>query len=279
MEIKQKDFIIENGHNTSYLNILFMSLFYSTDRIDKYLVNNVPKTIEGEYLYEIIKNKFINKVTNNMSVKSGDINYVRNISYMMGWLSNSDINILMSLHDIQKYYCFLTEKLELKKIEVYQKQNRAPNNQMSSQLLKNLPYININVTNSMIDVKINDLVNSVICNEENEENKMVIINTPLLLPLFINRPQNNKTRVDIMKKIKIEGKMVDYDGVRWKFLSVICKNSNNGSYYGMTNKCGVPIIFGESLVPSAMPIDINDQIIKNKLMEECVMVFYILCIN
>lgn len=263
------EFIVEDGYNTSYIDTVLFALFYPSDRFKNYIEINKPQNANNVFYTELVKSRIVSKLQKNLSIRSSDINYVRNYSYFMGWLAGSPINDLLGLHGVEKYFSFLAMRLELKPIEV-----------MHNNAKVSMPYIQINLPATNNErVGINKLVDNVICNETNTEGKMTIVNYPFILPIFLNRLTSNKTQVNIMKRIKIDGKMVDYDNIRWTIYSIICKDIVANSYYCLFKRGTEWYIFNNKLTPCIVKIKLDDIKVNTRVMEECVLVFYIMKSN
>ena len=62
------NFVIEDGYNTSYIDSLFMGLFYTPSLIENIFLNTLPKKLDNVYLQEIIKDKYVDIIKSGKSI-------------------------------------------------------------------------------------------------------------------------------------------------------------------------------------------------------------------
>jgi len=248
------NFIVEDGYNTSYMDSLFMGLFYTPSLIENIILNNIPKKIDNIYLQEIIKDKFVDIIKNGKSVLFDTINEIRNIFVMYRWL---DYDIICNPQPVNEFYNFVGDTF-LSPIQLQKKGSTVTNN---------VYYININIddkSNNILSLK--DIYIKWLQNEQS-----TIINIPHILPFYISR-MNNKNKINIQKRIKLDPN--DNDNVLdWTFHSAICLKDDH--YYTLLQNCGKWFIYDNNNVPCINEVKMNDMDIINKIMLEVVMIFYV----
>jgi hypothetical protein len=254
------NFIIEDGYNTSYMDSLFMGLFYTPSLIENILLNTIPKKIDNIYLQEIIKDKFVDIIKNGKSVLFDSINEIRNIFFMYGWL---DYDMICNNQSVNNFYNFIAEMFILP-IKIQKKYNT--NNDTLSDY-NNIYCININLdekSENMISLK--DIYIKWL-----EHEQLMIINIPHILPFYINR-NNNKNKINILRRIKLDP-TDDDNTLDWIFHSAICLKDDH--YYTLLQNCGKWFIYDNNNIPCINEIKMNDTELINKIMTEVVMIFYV----
>jgi hypothetical protein len=271
--------IIENGYNTSYIDSLLIALFYKNSSIND-ILDNEPSIPEAYYLQELIKFKFVNQIKKGYTIFSQSINEIRNYSIICGFDTKGNIDEQQLCID---YYNFLFELFKINPIEfqIFEFNNNVMNN---LNILK-LPYITFNLTNdnNIRNLFINWLDENVLTKSCNKIQSYKLNNIPNFLIFYIDRFLNqnikNNYSLDIMNNIKffnIADSSQSY--IKWKIYSIICLKGDsikNGKYYSVFNINKKEwLLFDNNLIPSFKKIDINDNIIKNDIIKECVIVIY-----
>lgn len=204
-------FGIEDGLNTSYIETLFIALFYTPSSIYYNMLDIIPKNINFIYFQEMIKINFIEPLRKNISIQNNIINEIRNFCFLNGWLMETPQKILMD-QDITKYLNFIVKNID-------------------------------DDFTKTIELKItNDIDTKILLEKWNEENIMKIEHNILMAPIYLNRVDNKNHSVDIKKKIKIK------ENIKLEIHSIICHNTkyycifiNNNKWYIFEN-CKIPCI-------------------------------------
>jgi len=259
------NFVIEDGYNTSYIDALFMGLFYTPSLIENIFLSNNPKVIDKIFLQEIIKDKFVDIIRNEKSVLIDTINEIRNILFMYGWL---DYNTLCDHQNINDFYKFIAD-LFTTQIKIQKKNNKQ--NIVSIGEPDNLYSIDITLdkhTDDMISLKdtYDDWLNKSYNGDQN-----IINNIPYILPFYINR-NNNKNKINIQKRIKLDPDDIN-NIVDLVFHSAICEKDNH--YYTLLQNCGKWFIYDNKTVPCLTEVKMNNKDIIDMIMTDVVMIFYI----
>jgi len=254
-------FIIEDGYNTSYIDSLFMGLFYTPSLIENIILNTVPKKIDNIYLQEIIKDKFVDIIKNGKSVLFDTINEIRNIFFMYGWL---DYDTICNNQPVNNFYNFIADTFVLS-IKI-QKKDNVNNDDLVSDY-NNMYCININLnekSDNMISLK--DVYLKWL-----QQEQIMITNIPHILPFYINR-NNNENKINIQRRIKLDPNDND-NTLDWLFHSAICLKDDH--YYTLLQNCGKWFIYDNNNIPCINEVKMNDIEIINKIMTEVVMIFYV----
>jgi len=250
------NFIVEDGYNTSYMDSLFMGLFYTPSLIENIILNTNPKKIDNVYLQEIIKDKFVDIIKNGKSILSDTINEIRNIFFMYGWL---DYDTICTHQTVNNFYNFIAEMF-VSPIKIQQNCDK-----IDDTIYNDIYFINIDLNEknenilSLKEVYLKWL----------EHTQYTIINIPPILPFYINR-NNNKTKINILRRIKLHS---HDNALDWLFYSAICLKDDH--YYTLIHNCGKWFIFDNDQIPCLNEVKMNDIDFINKIMTEVVMIFYI----
>ena len=278
--------IIENGINTCYIDSLLVALFYQQSAIDD-ILNHDPKDACMIYLQELIKSRFVEKMRHRVSIGTDDINMIRNYAVQNGWCNDScDI---YEQQDVSEFYNFLLNGFSANYLE-FEKIKMNNSDGTNNGLIEKLPFIPLHPsieegTTSVRELLIKWINNTLTETNNTEQQYCYCLKTiPSYLPLCINRFTNQgeriHTQVDIMKRIKlfeISDKM--QSNIKWKIHSIICNASitpKSGHYYTVLLVNDMWILFDDTQVPSFKQVDINDRQFADRIMRECVMIFYIL---
>lgn len=270
-------FSVENGFNTSYIDSLLMALFYSHSHLCEILINT-PDESKFIYLQDIINNNLIDQSRNNFSTDSTVINEIRNYSIICGWKNGMNI---LELYNVVDYLDFIMKGFSFKGIQCelinINKQKETINSFNSN-------YIEIKVSDeSTIKKLLTEWTNIHLKNISNDENILSYYHfkeIPLLIPIYLNRSdENNQTnnfKIDIMKKIKFSNNNDKLqNGSRWSVHSIICyTNSGSGQYYSIINSNNQWYLFNNEKIPSMININITNEIVSNKIKQECVLILY-----
>lgn len=279
---KYQPCVVENGLNTCYIDSLFVSLFYRDCEHLNYILENTPSRVEGFYLQELIKNKFVLPIQKNYSISSNIMNEIRNYSVICGWSKDGDIT---DQKDCIEFYSFLIDLFNVSPLEfeILEFKNNTLNNNTQKIIL---PFITLNPTKddtvkNLLQYWINSKTYSP---DENIINFYKLSNIPQFILLYINRFNNdvrNQYKIDIMKRIKFFGiNDQTQNFIKWKIHAIICHTGNNmesGHYYCITTSYDKKwILFDNMIIPSFQQIDIDNEDIKEKIMSDVVILIYTL---
>jgi ubiquitin C-terminal hydrolase len=274
--------VVENGLNTCYIDSLIVALFYKDVNYTNYILETMPKKLEGIYLQELIKNKLILPIQKNYSINSSIINEIRNYSVICGWSPDGDIT---DQKDCSEFYIFLMELFNISPLEFEILEFK--NNTLTNNIQKlSYPFITLypnkdDTIKNLIQYWINSKIYSP---DENIMYCYKLTTIPQFILLHINR-FNNDTRqqykIDIMKRIKFFGiNDQTQNFIKWKIHAIICHNGNNmksGHYYCITTTYDKKwLLFDNMIIPSFQQIDLENEDIKEKIMLESVILIYTL---
>jgi hypothetical protein len=254
---KKLPLIVEGCLNISYIDNLFMALFYKPSYMQNILSNDVDD-LNSLHLQNMIYYYFVNNMRMKNVITSQLLNEIRNYSVYCGWKNNSNF---MELFGVDEYYRFLADKFNQKKITI-----KKNNNVVFSD-----NYINLDI-NKNNDVK--EMLNDWLGNfgEYNFDS------IPDYVPINLNRMQQNgkisDDLIDIKKAIKFEKNNIDENQKNniWVIQSVICNDKHN--YYSIIRDGNNWFMYSNSKIPSLMKIDIKDEDIMYKIKKECVFLVY-----
>jgi hypothetical protein len=248
-------FVVENGINTSYIDTLLFSLFYNIHCND--LLIELPENERFGYLQDLILDNFIYPIRNGHTVTANIINEIRNYSYLCGWKNNSNI---LELFDTCEYFDFLMNGITKKIINIDIKIND-----------KNIK----NITMNYLTFNIEKNTNVKILLNKWQKNNFYFREIPFIVPIYLNRKYEssyNHNKIDIKKKIKFNNDKIN----SWTIYSIICyvKSIDHNIYYSLILYDNTWYLFNNLNYPALSKIDITDNDIKFKIMQECVMLFY-----
>jgi hypothetical protein len=267
--------VIEDGYNTSYIDSVLVCLFYNNDI--NCILEDTPKKPEGFYLQELIKNKFVNPMQRNYSITSNIMNEIRNYSVICGWSNDGDIT---DQKDCTEYLCFLLDLFNCKplELEIFQIENNIikDNTQIISTQYINLSLQKDDTLRNLLQCWINS---KIYCPDENIIQCYKLIDVPQFIVCHINRNKYNY-KLDIMKHIKffnINDQTQKY--IKWKIHGIICETNNNiknKHYYSVctTYEKNQWILFDNKMIPSFKIIDLKDENIKEKIMNDAIIIIY-----
>lgn len=249
-----KEFIIGDGLNTSYIDTLIVSLFYNNNKFVDLMdiLTLMPENIDFVYLQELIINNVVNNINKNLSIDSSIINEIRNYCISCGWKNDNKIT---ELHNIIEFYdWFITGVYGIHEpIIKFESTNEK--------IYTN--YIELVIS---YDTDIRVLLQSWI----NNYNNFTFREVPILLPIYLSHEKNYI--IDIKKQIRI-------DSHTWSISSIICLDKmRTGHYYSLINLDNDTwYMFSNDKIPSFYKIDIKNPITASKIKQECVLLFYRMC--
>lgn len=264
-----ENFIIEDGFNTSYIDSILMSLFYSPSYLESFVLENDPDELNTIYLQELIKYKFIENIRNGKSILCDSMNEIRNYCFLCGWKT---IETLIEKSNVLDFYMFISSKFNLTKIEYQNKKKEIINTDCLQIKLSNTS-TSTSTIGEYINIKdaITELFDTTIYK---------ILNIPIVFPIIINRFETmhiNRTKINIQKRIRVNPQE-EYNDTNWNIFSIICfegETRESGNYYSIIYKLDKWFLFNNKQIPCLKEIKMNDKVIINKIMEECTMILYL----
>jgi hypothetical protein len=274
--------IVEDGYNTTYITSLFVALFYNCNNDIRNILDEIPNEIDGIYLQELLKKKFIEMIRRNLCIYADVINQIRNYLFVIGWC-NDNIDILLDNHELIDFFLFLTKKIKIETINI--ETLNINNGQLEVINNSKLSYIKIIPSNNNCSIKflLDNWINYNINTNNNYYYKLS--NIPPYIIIYIDRfdkyNKKNCSEIDIMKKIKFNNiNDISQSSLRWEISSFICCSGNEVKtckYYTIINNNTEWLKYGEGLIPSFNEINIHREINKKKIMSEVVLLLYKLC--
>jgi hypothetical protein len=273
--------IIEDGYNTSYITTLFIALFYNENENMNKIINDIPVEINGLYLQELIKQKFIELIKRNLCIYSDTLNEIRNYLFVIGWC-NDDIDRLLDSHDLIDFFIFLLKKFRFESIDI--ETINIVNGKIDE--IKNDKFNYIRIIPSKNNTTIKFLLDNWISYNINTNNNLYkLTNIPPYIIINIDRFDKynikNASEIDIMKKIKLNNINDSSQlSLRWKLSSIICyigDTLNSGKYYCIIHNNNKWIKYEEGGVPSFTEIDISLNSNSKKIKSEVIFLIYHLC--
>lgn len=274
--------VVENGINTCYIDSLLVAMFYKTSCMDD-LLNIDPKDASAIYLQELIKTKFVDIIKKNYIVTSNIMNEIRNYAHISGWCESS--TFIDEQEDVSEFYHFLINLFSAKYIEL-EKISLDESHKITKELL---PFIPLNLEKKDTSIRIKDLFMRFLDNFCSDETNKVtscykLSSIPSYLSFVINRYDEGKKKIkckiDIMDQLKFFN-VIDktQDVLKWKISSIICHSGSDpksGHYYAYILVDGKWLKFDDQTIPSFIQVSINDIDIKNDIMDNSTMLFYLL---
>ena len=298
-----KNFVIENGLNTCYIDALLMCLFFKPCAYLDELLTSEPKDPGNIYLQDIIKLKFVDPVRKNFSIMAETMNEIRTYANICGWKSESS-DELFEQQDVNEFYTFLLGVINSPLIEI-QRQTIAEDFNNKSELgsIEKIPFISLNISNEenydemTIKILLNNWMNNntvdlkrEIINKEGEKNVQTvkglniykIMNVPTFVAIALNRftgtdKKRKNTKIDIQKRIKLHHISDDNEGLRWKIHSFICHKGDNiksGHYYSVIQSDNTWLLFDDQAIPCIKEIDILNPLLAEIVKREIVFAIY-----
>lgn len=238
--------IVENCKNSSYIDTLFVSMFYKPSLILNILSDKL-NDLKFTYLQELLCEYFIFQTRAGNVITSEIINELRNYFVFCGWKQNDNF---MNLFNVKELYDFVLSK--------HKKQLLI--NDLSNNNITELNYLNFDIKN---DCCIKQLL-------FDWETQHELKNVPDFIALNLNRSNETTFTVNIMDGFYFKNDRKKY----WGIHSIICKSDNH--YYSVVLGDKNWHIFNNSKLPSLSSVDIYSEEIGSKIKKECVFLFYTL---
>ncbi len=258
-------FIVEDGLNTSYIDSLFVSMFYKPSYIQN-ILSNYTDNLNFLHLQDIIYDYFVHNMRCGYSINSQIMNEIRNYLIFCGW--KNDCNIV-DLFEVQELFDFIINGCSNEKIiEI---------DNIDEKTIFTTNFIHLNITkNNDVKTLVDDFITNKLKNYK-------LVNLPNFIPVFLDRNlfsgKINDSLIDIQEAIQFEKNNIEQDqqDVMWILHSIICySKTDRGNYYSVVYDENGWYIYSNSNLPSLVKINIKDEDIAYKIKKECVLLFYTL---
>ena len=206
-------FIVEKALNSSYIDSLFVALFFEPSHIQD-ILSEYPENISFMYLQELIHENFIWNMRRKYFIDSSTINEIRNYMVLCGWKNGSDV---ANTYEVQDLYTFIINGFHKSKL------NFSIKNNGKDDVLK-MNYIELKVTK-------NDNIKNML-DEYFDRNipEYYFVETPNFIPIYLNRgfeTENAKLNnffVDIKQGISISknNSNIYQKNLVWIIHSIVC---------------------------------------------------------
>lgn len=252
--------IVEDGYNTSYIDSLFVSMFYKPSYIQNILLEDV-NNIKFMHLQNMIDTYFVEKMRMGYVINSGTMNEIRNQLVFCGWKNDCDI---VDVFDVQELFDFIMNGFNKKQLIFKLDKEDMMINYITLDIYKNndiKELLNIWINNKLLSYELKEI--------------------PNFIPLYINRTMGEKyndSLIDIQEGIQFKKNNSNNEQceLMWKIHSIICFSKNERKYYSIITRNKSWYLFKNSKLPSLMKIDIKDEDFCYKIQKECVFLFYTL---
>jgi hypothetical protein len=258
---KSLSLVVEDGYNTSYIDSLFVSMFYKPSYIQNILLDDVVN-LKFLHLQNMIDTYFVEKMRMGYVINSVTMNEIRNQLIFCGW--KNEYNII-EVFNVQELYDFIMNGFNKKQlIFKTQNENDIMTNYISLDVLKNNDIKDI--LNNWIDI-----------NLPSYELKEI----PSFIPLYLNRVNGDKYNellIDIQEGIQFKknNSNKEHHDLMWKIHAITCFSKTERKYYSIIIHNKSWYLFKNSKLPSLIKININDEDWIYKIQKECVLLFYTL---
>jgi hypothetical protein len=260
---KLTPFIVEDGLNTSYIDALFVSLFFKPSHVQNILSDHLDD-LNAMHLQDIIYHNFVHNMRHRYVIDSQIMNEIRNYFIYCGWKRDNEI---LNLFEVQELYNFLMEKFSQEKI-TFNKNNNE---------IIDINYIHLNVNNnSDIKTLLDEWITTTLGNFELKQ-------IPKFIPIFLDRnissTKINTFLIDIHEGIQFEKNNINEEqkNTMWKIHSIVCfSKTHTGHYYSIVQSNNSWFMYNNSKKPSLVNIDMKDYDIACKIQKECVFIMYTL---
>ena len=231
--------IIENSLNASYIDNLFVAMFYKMSHIQNILTNDIDNC-EHLYLHNMIYYYFVNNMKLKNVISSQIINEIRNYSVFCGWKKNLNF---IDVFSVNEYYDFLISVLN------------------HNNLFNKSNYIELNISYNC------DIKNALDVYLENNNLECIL---PSFIPIYLNKKSD--VIIDIYKAITIN----NYANI-WAIHSIICFSKKERQYYSIISSNNEWFLYTSSKKPSLIKINIADEELSYRIKQDCCFLFYTIC--
>jgi len=270
MNCNSLNFIVEDGLNTSYIDSLFVALFYLPSDIHNIFLMDIPNDMKYSYLQDLIFENFVLNMRSNVFIDSSIINEIRNYMIFCGWMDKKD---MMDLHLVSNFYNFLASNC-CKQL-LFKKQNDPQ-------------YIELTM-NGERDDSIKKMLN--------KHNDVIYSfdGLPKFVPIFINRTdiygKINNSFVNINRMIRFDNFEINKETIImddtqkmfqnefWEIHSIIChaKGERGGNHYYsivIDDRQNWYMFSSGVVMTPLIKIDICNNDVSTKIKQECVFLLY-----
>jgi hypothetical protein len=269
---KLHPFIVEDGLNTSYIDSLFVSMFFKPSYIQNILSDYVDN-LNFLHLQDIIYHYFVHNMRCGYTINAQIMNEIRNYLIYCGW--KNDCNIV-DLFEVQELFDFIMNGCSNEKI-TFNNTDSIDTNTITNTNTITSNYIHLNIQkNSDVKTLIDDLIINKLGNYK-------LLNLPNFIPVFLDRNlfsgKINDSLIDIQEAIQFEKNNTDpeQNEVMWILHSIICyTKADRGNYYSIVFDENGWYLYSNSKLPSLIKINIKDEDISYKIKRECVFLLYTL---
>jgi hypothetical protein len=280
MSSNQNQIVLEDGLNTDYIYSTIIALFYAPIDGINGMINNDVADINGFYVQEFIKLKFIYQLQRSLTIESCVVNKFRLFLHNCGWLRDGDSDILKQTN-LANFYTFLISSMleySLKFTHVDTETNTSVDRQLD---MIRITDDHLNITNN--GNKIADLSSAVgrwIKQEILGDNiSYKFEHIPHILPIYLDTRDKdtglNKRYINIMEGLRFEdnGDQIQRQLV-WDIHSMICQTEREDYYAIVIDRNDRFIAFSDKKIPSNWVVDMTDINVVKKVMSEVRFVFY-----
>lgn len=254
-------FIVEKTLNSSYIDSLFVALFFEQSHIQN-ILSEYPENSAFIYLQELIHEHFVWNMRRNYFIDSVTINEIRNYMVLCGWGSQD----ITGMYEVQDLYNFLINGFHKSKL-----------NFSTTEYVLKMNYIELHVTK-------NDSINTMLDAYMDEKlPEYQFPEVPNFIPIYLNRNTETKNTklnnffVDIKQGISVSKNNINKEqkNLVWVIHSIICC-SRNGNYYAVVTNGTSWYLFNNNFqLPSLLKIDIKNEDVSAKIKQECVFIMYV----
>jgi len=256
---KLTPFIIEDGLNTSYIDSLFISLFYKQSYIQN-ILSDVAYNVIFTYLQDLIFYNFIHNMRKHYTIDSATMNEIRNYLIMCGWKDDQD---MIEMYTPQDLYSFMIDGFTNDHVTFTTIDGK---NKVIDKYIQLSVIENASIYDMMVAWQTNNGIASISNNSISKEIAKYI-------PIYLYRDTKyNNFQIDITGGITF-----GYgDGQRlWVIHSIVCfTKSDRGHYYSVIKDTDGWYLFSNKHKPSLVKVDITDDDIMVKIKQECVFLLY-----
>jgi hypothetical protein len=264
------DQIIDSGHNTSYITSLLVALFYKSSNLIN-ILNKDPLDKKFIYVQELIREQFTDPLQRGFSIDKNIINEFRNYIFSCGW--KNTIDEILEEQDVGEFFQYMIDKIYGDNIMSFSvRENLYKKDIRVAEIKTNI--VRLTIPDGADRANLTELFKMWIKrNITMQKYKYKMNKYFMLLPMYIDRPQDRKVNVDIMYKIKyFQVSDNEQDKLTWYIHSIICKSASG--YYTIV-RCGKEWIkITDKSIPSFIKIDMNDEESCKNISQDSCIVFY-----
>src|SRR5665647_1607270 len=126
-------FIVEKTLNSSYIDSLFVALFFEPSHVQD-ILSEYPENISFIYLQELIHENFVWNMRRKYFIDSATINEIRNYMTFCGWKHGADA---ANMYEVQDLYSFLINGFHKSKLNFITKESTLKMDYIELKVTKN----------------------------------------------------------------------------------------------------------------------------------------------